>query len=404
MSHSLIYREFGVYGYQHVSARKEPDGLHLRISQHRSQYRCSRCGSTKVHAKGSRSRRFRAVSVGQKPVWFDFDVPIVLCRNCHVEAQVRVPFAQRQKRYTRAFSQQVLSLVEVATTEDVARHLGISWHLVRSIEQDHLEKHFAKPKLRSLQVIAIDEIYCGKKGKYLTIVLDLESGTIVHVGEGKDAAALDDFWKRLRASRAKIKAVAIDMSRAYFGAVRQNLREAVVVFDHFHVIKLYNDKLTDLRRQLYREATDLLQKKVLKGIRWLLLKNEDNLDEAKRERQRLERALELNAPLATAYYLKEWLHEIWNQKSKEDAAVELEEWIQAAESAGIRVLTQFAKTLRTYRTGILNYYDYRISTGTLEGTNNKIKTLTRSAYGYRRRDYFKLKLYALHKTRYRLVG
>ena len=76
--------------------------------------------------------------------------------------------------------------------------------------------------------------------------------------------------------------------------------------------------------------------------------------------------------MATAYYLKEWLHEIWNQRCKADAAVELEEWLQAAESVGIRVLTQFAKTLRTYRSGILNYYEYRISTGLLEGTNNKM--------------------------------
>ena len=350
MSHSAIYRELGVCGYQHVRARKERDGLHLTISQDRSRYCCSRCGSTKVHGKGSRPRSFRAPSIGQKPVWIDLDVPVVLCRSCHVEAQVRVPFAQPLKRYTRQFARQVLSLVEIATTQDVAHHLGVSWRLVRSIEQDHLDKHFAKPKLRSLQTMAID------------------------------------------------------MSKAYFWAVREHLKEAVVVFDHFHVIKLYNDKLTELRRQLYREATDLLQRNVLKGIRWLLLKNEENLDDAKRERQRLETALELNAPLATAYYLKDWLHEIWNQKCKEDAAVELEEWLQAAESAGIRMLTQFSKTLRTYRTGILNYYDYRISTGPLEGTNNKIKTLTRSAYGYRKKEYFKLKLYALHKTRYRLVG
>jgi transposase len=404
MSHSLIYRELGVYGYRHVRARKERDGLHLTICQDRSRYRCSRCGSTKVHGKGSRPRSFRAPSIGQKPTWIDLDVPVVLCRSCHVEAQVRVPFAEPLKRYTRLFARQVLSLVEIATTQDVARHLGVSWHLVRSIEQDHLEKHFSKPKLRSLQTIAIDEIYSGKKGKYLTIALDLQSGAIVYVGEGKDAAALDDFWKRLRASRARIEAVAIDMSKAYVWAVRQHLKEAVVVFDHFHVIKLYNDKLTNLRRQLYREAKGLLQRNVLKGIRWLLLKNKENLDEAKRERQRLEAALELNAPLATAYYLKEWLHEIWNQKCKADAAAELEEWLQAAESTGIRVLTQFAKTLRTYRTGILNYYDYRISTGPLEGTNNKIKTLTRSAYGYREKEYFKLKLFALHQTRYRLVG
>ena len=404
MSQSLFYQHLGVYGYQHVRSRKEKDGLHLTVRQKRENYWCARCGSSRVHGKGTRHRSFRAPSIGCKPVWISFAVPVVLCRDCGVEAQVRVGFAEPLKRHTRSFARQVLSLLEIATTWDVARHLGVSWALVRSIEQDHLQRHFAKPKLRSLGTIAIDEIYSGKKGKYLTLVLDLESGAIVFVGEGKGAAALSPFWKRLKASHARVKAVAMDMSQAYISAVSTHLPDAVLVFDHFHVIKLYNEKLTKLRRQLYREATDLLQKQVLKGILWLLLKNEENLDDSKRERTRLEAALELNAPLATAYYLKEWLHEIWKQNSKVEAAVELEEWIQAAEATGIRVLRQFAKTLRSHRRGILNYYDYRISSGPMEGTNNKIKTMTRSAYGYRNKQYFKLKLHALHKTRFKLIG
>jgi transposase len=402
MSLSLMYRGLGIYGYQHVRSRKEPSGLHFAVSQNRNAFRCAHCGSSNVHSKGTRPRSFRAPSIGRKPVWIDLDVPVVLCRDCGIEAQVRVAFAEPLKRYTRLFARQVLSLLEIATTADVARHLGMSWHVVRSIEEDDLKRHYDKPKLRHLRTIAIDEIYIGKKGKFLTIVLDLESGMIVFVGEGKGAVALEPFWKRLKASHAKIEAVAIDMSQAYIQAVTQHLKNAVLVFDHFHVIKLYNEKLTKLRRQLYGEATDLLQKKVLKGIRWLLLKNQ--LDDSKGEWWRLEEALELNAPLATAYYLKDWLHEIWNQPCKGDAAAELEAWIEAAESTDIRILHQFAKTMRAHRTGILNYYDYRISTGPLEGTNNKIKTLTRSAYGYRNRDYFKLKLYALHRTRYKLIG
>jgi transposase len=403
MCQQQVYHELGVYSYQHVRSRKEEDGLHLTIRQKREDYRCSHCGSSRVYGKGSRPRSFRAPSIGCKPVWIEFAVPVVLCRKCGVEAQVRVRFAAPRKRHTRSFALQILSLLEIATTWDVARHLGVSWDLVRVIEQCYLERHFSKPKLRSLRTIAIDEIYSGKKGKYLTLVLDLQSGAIVFVGEGKGAAALEPFWKRLRASHAQVKAVAIDMSQAYINAVSRHLRKAVLVFDHFHVIKLYNEKLTELRRQLYREATEL-QKAVLKGIRWLLLKNFENLDKDKREPERLWKALELNAPLATAYYLKDWLHEIWNQCSKADAAVELMEWIQAAEATGIPILQRFAKTLRRHRRGILNYYDYRISTGPLEGTNNKIKTLTRSAYGYRNKEYLKLKLYALHKTRFRLVG
>ena len=99
------------------------------------------------------------------------------------------------------------------------------------------------------------------------MVLDLDSGAVVFVGDGKGADALKPFWKRLRPSKAKIEAVAMDMSAAYREAVSTHLPKAMIVFDHFHVIKLFNEKLSDLRRALHREATDVMQKEVLKGTR-----------------------------------------------------------------------------------------------------------------------------------------
>ena len=95
------------------------------------------------------------------------------------------------------------------------------------------------------------------------------------------------------------------MGPAYISAVQSHIPEATLLFDHFHIIKLFNEKLTRLRRDLQREAENGLGKPVLKGIRWLLLKNPDNLDDTHNERQRLEEALKLNEPLATAYYMKE---------------------------------------------------------------------------------------------------
>jgi transposase len=117
----------------------------------------------------------------------------------------------------------------------------------------------------------------------------------------------------------RVIAMAIDMSPAYIGAVLENLPKAVIVFDRFHMTKLYNDKLSDLRRQLQREAQDPLQLAVFKGTRWLLLKNAENLDPdpKKKEKERLDRALALNAPLAKAYYLKDELRQFWQQESKE---------------------------------------------------------------------------------------
>ncbi len=115
-------------------------------------------------------------------------------------------------------------------------------------------------------------------------------------------------------------------------------------------------------------------------------------------------ALKLNEPLAMAYYLKDELNEIWEQEDQETAEALLMDWITYAESSGIRMLQQFARTLRFHARGILAYYDYPISTGPLEGTNNKIKTMKRQAYGFRDQEFFKLKILGIHETRYALVG
>jgi transposase len=290
------------------------------------------------------------------------------------------------------------------TIQDVARHLGISWDTVKEIQREYLQRRFGKPKLKHLRRLAIDEISVAKGHRYLTVVLDLDSGAVVFVGDGKGADALEPFWRRLRASHARVEAVAMDMSPAYIQAVRDNLSEADIVFDRFHVIKLYNHKLSELRRELHREATDKLHKQVLKGTRWLLLKRPENLDETRSERQRLEEALKLNEPLALAYYLGADLNEVWEQEDQAAAQAHLLDWIARAEASGIRMLHEFAKTLRFHAWGILAYYDHEISSGPLEGTNNKIKTLKRQAYGFRDLEFFKLKIHAIHKTKYALVG
>jgi transposase len=147
-----------------------------------------------------------------------------------------------------------------------------------------------------------------------------------------------------------------------------------------------------------------LQKKVLKGTRWLLLKHPDNLDPKRNEKQRLKEALKLNEPLATAYYLKEDLRQLWEQEGYAQASEFLNDWIERARCSGVRMLQEFAETLVTHRRELLNWYHCPISTGPLEGTNTKIKLLQRQAYGYRDMEFFRLKIYALHMTTYALVG
>jgi len=403
MSTSLLYHAFGLKGYIYQRTEYVGGEIHFTVEQASSGLRCSACRSRRVIRRGGRHRRFRGLPIGRRRVWIELKVPRLECKACGAVRQAEVSFAPGQHGYTKRFARYVLDLVRHMTMWDTAEHVGVSWNLVKELLKEALRRRFGRPRLKGLRLLAIDEISVGYGQRYLTVVLDLETGAVVFVGKGKGAAALDPFWKRLKRARARIEAVAIDMSQAYINAVRSHLPTAVQVFDHFHVVKLMNDKLADLRRELQRQA-ESEDKAVLKGTRWLLLKNPEKLDEARDEAKHLEAALALNEPLAVAYYLKEDLRQLWSQPDQAAAAEFLEGWIERARASGIRQLVQMSNTLSLHRSGLLAYYDVPISTGPLEGTNNKIKTLQRQAYGYRDMEFFRLRIFALHETRYELVG
>jgi transposase len=190
-------------------------------------------------------------------------------------------------------------------------------------------------------------------------------------------------------------------------AVLEHLPDADLVLDHFHLVKWLNEKLSLLRRQLYHQAIQT-EKAVLKGSRWLLLKAPENLkthpDPKKDERLRLHAALEINQPLAAAYYMKERLRLLFQCLDKDAAGRELTAWIHEARSSGIKILKDAAKKLQQWKPFILNWYNHRISTGKLEATNRKIGTLQRNACGYRDEEYLKLRIYNIHTTTYALTG
>jgi len=403
MSTSLLHHGLGIRGYQYSSMHFKGGAIQISIFQERKRLCCATCGSHNVHPRGSKPRIFKTLSIGTKGIDIHFAIPRVACEDCGELRQVKIQFADPQKSYTRAFERYALELSKCMTIKDVANHLGVSWDLIKEIQKRNLQRKYARPKLKHLRLIAIDEIAVWKGHKYVTVVLDLISGVPVFVGDGKKADALKPFWKRLRCSRAKIEAVAIDMGPAYIKAVKTHLPDAKMVFDHFHVIKLFNDKLNHLRQSLYRKANEE-GKEVMKGIRFLLLKNAENLNPNRDDEERLNAALKLNEPLSIAYYLKEELRELWNQSDWLKAEAYLTGWINRANNSGVLMLKNFAKTMETHRQAILNYYHYPISTGPLEGMNNKIKTMKRQAYGYRDIDFFKLKILGIQETTYKLVG
>jgi transposase len=295
----------------------------------------------------------------------------------------------------------VYGLSRVMTLSDVAELTLLSWDTVKTIVKTHLAKDYGKPFLKGVRYLGIDEIRVGKKGRFYTIVIDLEDGRILWAKPGRGGAALRGFWRRLRLAKAKIRAVATDMSAAYWSAVREHLPDAALVFDKFHLIKLMNERLDDLRRQMVREAEGPLKLRI-KGTRFLLLRNPENLQED--QIPKLERALQLNEPLLLGWYLKEELRELWNQPSRQKMAAFLKDWCQKADQTAIGQLMKMAKTLRTHASGILAYARHPITSGKLEGINNKIKTLTKRSYGFHDENFFILKLLSLHHSKYKLLG
>lgn len=403
MSTSILNHGFSLRGYRQLRVQFTRGQLIFTV-QDSKRLCCASCSSPDVISRGSVTRRFKTLPIGNKPCFLLFAIPRVECKACGAVRRIKVRFADPKQHHTRTFERLVLELSSSMTIRDIARFLGVSWDLVKAIQKRALKKRFDRPKLSGLRRFAVDEIYCGKKRKYLTLVMDLDTGAVVFIGDGKGADALDPFWLRIRRIKNKIKAVAMDMSAAFYGAVQENLPKAKIVFDHFHIVKLMNEKLTEIRRDVQREATSLLKKKVLKGTRWLLLKNPENLSQEKKELKRLNDALRLNKPLATAYYMKEDLRQFWSQESKEVAEQVLNDWIARAEKSGVKGLKTMAKTLQKYRRGLLAYYDEPISTGPLEGTNAKIRVLQRKAYGFRDFDFFKLRIKALHVKMQHLFG
>jgi transposase len=229
---------------------------------------------------------------------------------------------------------------------------------------------------------------------------------VLHVGNGKGADALKGFWQRLRPHKDNITAVAMDLGPAFILAVESNLPKAAIVFDPFHVVKLMNDKLDVLRRELWNDAP--AERRVfIKNSRWILLKGKENLSDHpegrhnnKSERERLKEALDYNQPLATAYYLKEELR----QPNKYSGQTFLDSWIARAESSGIAQMTKMAESLRRHEAGILSYFDHHITSGPMEAVNNKIRVMQRQTYGLRDREFFALRVKALHECSSRLVA
>ncbi|MCD4774906.1 MAG: ISL3 family transposase [Candidatus Aegiribacteria sp.] len=395
MSTSQLYHNQDLKGvkYLRTSYAGGKTTYHGVISD--SYIKCSKCHSHNTVRSGGVFRTLKLLPTGGRHNLLHLFIPRVVCKKCGTIRQVNVPFLEGQRSYTRALARYVLCLCQFIPLKYVAEFCGLSWDTVKQIHKEGLRRKFKRIKLKDVRQIAIDEVCIGRPRKFLTIVLDLDTGQVLHIGRGKGADALKGFWRRLSHSKATIEAVCTDMASGYMSAVEQHLPEALLIIDHFHLVKYMNDKLTLLRRQLAREA-DEEGKKLLKGMRWLLVTGRKKLEDEKNPREAdmaaLDEALKENTPLYIAYYLKEELASLWSKQSKIEAESFLDSWLTKAEGSRVDILEKVAKWLIRVKSNILNWFDYQISSGKLEAFNGKIRRLLKNTCGLRDQEYMFLRI------------
>jgi len=296
--------------------------------------------------------------------------------------------------YTKWLVKYVLALRREMSIRAVSKFTGLHWESVKNIEKRYLTKKYAKVRLGSVRRLGIDEVYLGRTFGFITVVRNLESGAVLFIGKGKGGEALDPFKSRLRRKARQIEAVAIDMSNAYAAWLSKVLPDAEIVYDHFHVIKLMNERMDTLRRSTMSKLAEE-QKKELKGKRYLFLRNQENLNA--KAAQELKKLRFEYADLGTASLMKEYLRNIYRMAdSVQTARTAFTLWCEKAEVSGIHCLKQMAKTIRKRIEGLLAFWKHdRLISASQEGFNNKIGWLTRQAYGYRDEAFLHLKIYDL---------
>ncbi len=358
----------------------------------RHKPRCSKCGQPESRIHLTRNRSVRDLPLGaHRSTWIHYSYRLVNCSSCgsiHVEssdvADVGGP------RVTYRFARYIQELCKLMPVKKVADHLGLNWKTVKNIDKQGLIAEFAETDYTGLRILAIDEISYARHHKYLTIVIDYETGRVVWTGIGRTRETLQQFFDAMPAEvRQSIEAVAVDMWEPYTQAIRENCPEAVIVYDYFHIVSKYSDVIDDVRRQEYHKASGK-DSRVIKGSRWLLLKNPENLKET--DKPKLKELLEANEPLAMVYILKDDLKAIWSHTDRLAMTSAFDAWCGRALEANLRPLNKFVHLLLKHREGILNHSQFPIHTSKLEGINNKIKVIKRESYGFHDQQYFSLKI------------
>lgn len=383
------------------SAEFYPNHVIFHCRLQKKMKKCPCCQSSAVRIKETKERTFRMVNLGKKRTQLKIRIHKVWCQKCDKKAWIELPFACGKLPMTLSFIKYITQLTAMTTLLCVALFLGLQWKTVKNIDKANLKKRAKQFSFKKLRYISIDEIAIKKGHKYMTIFTDISTGQIIHAVKGRSEEALRAFLRLLAKKAKRLRGIGIDMSAAYASSIKKHLPAVAIIFDRFHVTKLLNKTIDKIRRAEYTKCQDR-GLRVLKGQRFLLLRNFVDLDDT--QKNSLQKLLEINQSLAIAHSMKEQFRSFWQCGSKSEGARFLGWWIIQAIESGVKQLAQTARTLLAHFEGLVSYFEHKIDNGKAEGINNKIKVLKRQAYGFCDQEYFKLRLYNLHKKEYQLVG
>lgn len=357
------------------------EGVVVRVRSRCRLLTCSRCGVRKRGRASTATRRWRHLGVWGTDVWIEAEIRRLRCRRCQAVTTEAVPWARHGSDFTRLFEDAVAALAQKMDKTAVASLCGISWVTVGAIAGRVVVEKLDPQRLKDLRRISVDEISFRKRHRYLTVVTDHDTRRVIWVAEGKSSDVLKAFFAEIGAEACqRIEIVTMDMSEAYRKAVQECLPNAKIAFDHFHIAKLANEALNEVRRELVRDARDAEPQvaQQIKGTMWPLLHRFDNLPERHLD---VLATLRPDQPLGRAYLLKETLLEVLRQSIPEPVSA-LTRWIAWAARSRLRPFVRLGRTLRDHLAGVLTLLAERITNGLAEGINNKIRLLSHRAYGF----------------------
>jgi transposase len=336
---------------------------------------------------GDGRRRWRALDLGTMLAFVEADAPRVRCRR-HGVVVCAVPWARHNSRFTRAFEDQATWLAVHCSKTAVAQLMRVAWRTVGGIcERVAGEAQLDVDLLAGLRRIGIDEISHRKGQRYLTVVVDHDTGRLVWAAAGRDRKTVERFLDALGEERCKqIEVVSCDMAGWISGPIADRLPDAVRCVDPFHVVALATDALDEVRREVWndaRRAGETALAKDLKGARFALWKNPENLTGG--QQVKLSTIQHTNQRLYRAYLLKEQLRQIYRLPA-DTATRLLDGWIAWARRSRLASFVKLARTITAQRAGIVAAIEHGLSNARVEAINTQIRLITRRAFGFHSPD------------------